>query len=207
MSKAGVCVLRISYRWICVKTCTQAQERTVGAVVSAAGCAVWTRIVWESVWPLSDMEETPGRVSMGFLSLEIACVSVGEMEVSHKKTKNLTVCFEHLAQPFVLCHNSSCCLQALTSSLINASIISGSHTLTSHNKNGSTLTWGFVCCREEVSLLERNKYKFSPLALPEELPALLHGEALPFVCSTTLISVKPRIPQELNCSCRCPNTA
>lgn len=31
-------------------------------------------------------------------------------------------------------------------------------------------------CREEVSVLERNKYKFSPLELPDELPALFHGE-------------------------------
>lgn len=36
-----------------------------------------------------------------------------------------------------------------------------------------------VSYREEVSLLERNKYKFSPLALPEDLPALFHGEMLP----------------------------
>lgn len=43
----------------------------------------------------------------------------------------------------------------------------------------------FVCCREEVSLLERNKYKFSPLALPEEMAVLFHGETLPFVCSNT----------------------
>lgn len=34
-------------------------------------------------------------------------------------------------------------------------------------------------------MLERNKYKFSPLGLPEELPALFHGETLPFACSTT----------------------
>lgn len=39
-----------------------------------------------------------------------------------------------------------------------------------------------MCYREEVSLLERNKYKFSPLALPEELPALFHGEKLLFSC-------------------------
>lgn len=38
-----------------------------------------------------------------------------------------------------------------------------------------------MCCREEVSLQERNKYKFSPLALPEELPALFNGETLPVI--------------------------
>lgn len=68
----------------------------------------------------------------------------------------------------------------------------------------SAVTWGFVCCREEVSLLERNKYKFSPLALPEELPALFHGETLPAASSTALITVRPRLQQESNCSRRCP---
>lgn len=69
----------------------------------------------------------------------------------------------------------------------------------------SAVTSGFVCCREEVSLLERNKYKFSPLGLPEELPALFHGETLPLVCSTTLISVRPHIPQDSDCSHHDPN--
>lgn len=45
-----------------------------------------------------------------------------------------------------------------------------------------------------MSLLERNKYKFSPLGLPEELPALFHGEPLLFNCCTSLISVKSHIP-------------
>uniref|UniRef100_A0A669D9I1 Neurobeachin-like protein 2 n=1 Tax=Oreochromis niloticus TaxID=8128 RepID=A0A669D9I1_ORENI len=55
----------------------------------------------------------------------------------------------------------------------------------------SVVQYGLVLCeslfdpyqtwrRRLVSLLERNKYKFSPLALPEELPALFHGETLPF---------------------------
>ncbi|XP_011603991.2 neurobeachin-like protein 2 isoform X2 [Takifugu rubripes] len=35
-------------------------------------------------------------------------------------------------------------------------------------------TWRRRLAGEEVSLLERNKYKFSPLGLPEELPALFH---------------------------------
>ncbi|XP_039972844.1 neurobeachin-like protein 2 isoform X3 [Xiphias gladius] len=35
-------------------------------------------------------------------------------------------------------------------------------------------TWRRRLAGEEVSLLERNKYKFSPLAVPEELPALFH---------------------------------
>ncbi|KAM9310767.1 neurobeachin-like protein 2 isoform 2-T2 [Pholidichthys leucotaenia] len=35
-------------------------------------------------------------------------------------------------------------------------------------------TWRRHLAGEEVSLLERNKYKFSPLVLPEELPALFH---------------------------------
>lgn len=51
-----------------------------------------------------------------------------------------------------------------------------------------------LSCREEVSLLERNKYKFSPLGLPEELPALFHGEPLLFKCCSSLISVKSHIP-------------
>lgn len=45
---------------------------------------------------------------------------------------------------------------------------------------GTLLTQGFsLCGREEVSALERSKYKFSPLPLPEELPALFHGEPPP----------------------------
>uniref|UniRef100_A0A3P8V3W9 Neurobeachin-like protein 2 n=1 Tax=Cynoglossus semilaevis TaxID=244447 RepID=A0A3P8V3W9_CYNSE len=40
-------------------------------------------------------------------------------------------------------------------------------------------TWRRRLAGEEVSLQERNKYKFSPLALPEELPALFNGETLP----------------------------
>ncbi|XP_022621350.1 neurobeachin-like protein 2 isoform X1 [Seriola dumerili] len=39
-------------------------------------------------------------------------------------------------------------------------------------------TWRRRLAGEEVSLLERNKYKFSPLALPEELPALFHESLL-----------------------------
>ncbi|XP_029359422.1 neurobeachin-like protein 2 isoform X2 [Echeneis naucrates] len=35
-------------------------------------------------------------------------------------------------------------------------------------------TWRRRLAGEEVSLLERNKYKFSPLPLPEELPTLFH---------------------------------
>ncbi|XP_056300146.1 neurobeachin-like protein 2 isoform X3 [Pseudoliparis swirei] len=45
-------------------------------------------------------------------------------------------------------------------------------------------TWRRRLAGEAVSLLERNKYKFSPLVLPEELPALFHeslqeGEQIP----------------------------
>uniref|UniRef100_A0A8C4ZPY9 Neurobeachin-like 2 n=1 Tax=Gadus morhua TaxID=8049 RepID=A0A8C4ZPY9_GADMO len=36
--------------------------------------------------------------------------------------------------------------------------------------------WRRCLAGYEVSLLERNKYKFRPLALPEELPTLFHGE-------------------------------
>uniref|UniRef100_A0A674B7R4 Neurobeachin-like protein 2 n=1 Tax=Salmo trutta TaxID=8032 RepID=A0A674B7R4_SALTR len=39
-------------------------------------------------------------------------------------------------------------------------------------------TWRRRLAGEEVSMAERSKYKFSPLPLPEELPALFHGEAL-----------------------------
>lgn len=59
--------------------------------------------------------------------------------------------------------------------------------------------WMVLSRREEVSLLERNKYKFSPLSLPEELPALFHGEPLPFNCCTSVISVKSHIPLESKC--------
>lgn len=59
---------------------------------------------------------------------------------------------------------------------------------------GQRSDWRVLSRREEVSLLERNKYKFSPLGLPEELPALFHGEPLLFNCCTSLISVKSHIP-------------
>uniref|UniRef100_A0A4W6DRB4 Neurobeachin-like protein 2 n=1 Tax=Lates calcarifer TaxID=8187 RepID=A0A4W6DRB4_LATCA len=49
--------------------------------------------------------------------------------------------------------------------------------------------------RLEVSLLERNKYKFSPLALPEELPALFHeslqeSEQIPELLTLRLVHLK-----------------
>uniref|UniRef100_M4AIB3 Neurobeachin-like protein 2 n=1 Tax=Xiphophorus maculatus TaxID=8083 RepID=M4AIB3_XIPMA len=53
-------------------------------------------------------------------------------------------------------------------------------------------TWRRRLAGEEVSLLERNKYKFSPLALPEELPPLFHGETLP----ASLIFVRPQKSQQ-----------
>uniref|UniRef100_A0A3B3CRJ3 Neurobeachin-like protein 2 n=1 Tax=Oryzias melastigma TaxID=30732 RepID=A0A3B3CRJ3_ORYME len=47
---------------------------------------------------------------------------------------------------------------------------------------------------EEVSLLERNKYKFSPLALPEELPALFHSlqdsEKIPELLTLRLVHLQ-----------------
>lgn len=51
-----------------------------------------------------------------------------------------------------------------------------------------TLTYVFF--REEVSMLERSKYKFSPLVLPEELPVLFHGtlhSPVYFLCHTCVL--------------------
>lgn len=56
-------------------------------------------------------------------------------------------------------------------------------------------TWRRRLAGEEVSLLERNKYKFSPLALPEELPALFHeslqdGEKIPELLTLRLVHLQ-----------------
>ncbi|XP_044063308.1 neurobeachin-like protein 2 isoform X3 [Siniperca chuatsi] len=56
-------------------------------------------------------------------------------------------------------------------------------------------TWRRRLAGEEVSLLERNKYKFSPLALPEELPALFHeslqeSEQIPELLTLRLIHLQ-----------------
>ncbi|XP_038567538.1 neurobeachin-like protein 2 isoform X2 [Micropterus salmoides] len=56
-------------------------------------------------------------------------------------------------------------------------------------------TWRRRLAGEEVSLLERNKYKFSPLALPEELPALFHeslrgSEQIPELLTLRLVHLK-----------------
>uniref|UniRef100_A0A7N5ZWP4 Neurobeachin-like protein 2 n=1 Tax=Anabas testudineus TaxID=64144 RepID=A0A7N5ZWP4_ANATE len=56
-------------------------------------------------------------------------------------------------------------------------------------------TWRRRLAGEEVSLLERNKYKFSPLALPEELPALFHeslqeSEKIPEVLTLRLVHLQ-----------------
>ncbi|KAK0134568.1 Neurobeachin-like protein 2 [Merluccius polli] len=48
-------------------------------------------------------------------------------------------------------------------------------------------TWRRCLAGEEVSLLERSKYKFCPLALPEELPVLFHGETCSLHSSTPLL--------------------
>ncbi|XP_058503253.1 neurobeachin-like protein 2 isoform X2 [Solea solea] len=56
-------------------------------------------------------------------------------------------------------------------------------------------TWRRRLAGEEVSLLERNKYKFSPLALPEVLPALFHGslqesEQIPEILTLRLVHLQ-----------------
>ncbi|XP_045900215.1 neurobeachin-like protein 2 isoform X4 [Micropterus dolomieu] len=56
-------------------------------------------------------------------------------------------------------------------------------------------TWRRRLAGEEVSLLERNKYKFSPLALPEELPALFHeslrgSEQIPELLTLRLVHLQ-----------------
>ncbi|XP_017281990.1 neurobeachin-like protein 2 isoform X2 [Kryptolebias marmoratus] len=56
-------------------------------------------------------------------------------------------------------------------------------------------TWRRRLAGEEVSLLERNKYKFSPLALPEELPALFHdslqdSEKIPELLALRLVHLQ-----------------
>uniref|UniRef100_A0A3P8SL52 Neurobeachin-like protein 2 n=1 Tax=Amphiprion percula TaxID=161767 RepID=A0A3P8SL52_AMPPE len=59
-------------------------------------------------------------------------------------------------------------------------------------------TWRRRLAGEEVSLLERNKYKFSPLALPEELPALFHeslqeSEQIPELLTLRLVHLQGAI--------------
>lgn len=59
-------------------------------------------------------------------------------------------------------------------------------------------TWRRRLAGEEVSLMERNKYKFSPLALPEELPALFHeslqdGENIPELLTLRLVHLQGAI--------------
>ncbi|XP_070767640.1 neurobeachin-like protein 2 [Enoplosus armatus] len=56
-------------------------------------------------------------------------------------------------------------------------------------------TWRRRLAGEEVSLLERNKYKFSPLALPEELSALFHeslkeSEQIPELLTLRLVHLQ-----------------
>lgn len=131
-------------------------------------------------------------------------VNVWEVEFSHTKTERLPYAFNIL--PNLLWCVTPCLVASKPwsqASLAPAVLVADAQWLGVMWVGVSAVTWGCMCCREEVSLLERNKYKFSPLALPEELPALFHGETLPFVRSTTLISVRPHIPQESHCSRRC----
>ncbi|KAM3872786.1 LOW QUALITY PROTEIN: neurobeachin-like protein 2 [Diretmus argenteus] len=56
-------------------------------------------------------------------------------------------------------------------------------------------TWRRHLAGEEVSLLERNKYKYSPLPLPEELPALFHeglqdSEQIPELLTLRLVHLQ-----------------
>ncbi|KAF7669441.1 hypothetical protein LDENG_00186230 [Lucifuga dentata] len=59
-------------------------------------------------------------------------------------------------------------------------------------------TWRRRLTGEEVSLLERSKYKFSPLPLPEELPALFHeslqdSDQIPEVLTLRLVHLQGAI--------------
>ena len=172
------------------------------AVLSAAGCAVWTCVVWESLWPLSDVEETPGRVSVRCVTLSawISCASVWVAEFSQTKTKRPSYAFNMLPNLLWCVTTPSLVGSKPWSRLVPAVLAAVADWLGVMWVGVSAVTWGFVFCREEVSLLERNKYKFSPLALPDELPALFHGETLPLICSTTPISVRPHKPQGSNWS-------
>lgn len=185
-----------------------AEDGTNGAVISAAGCAVWTRAVWESVWPLSNMEETSGRVSVHCFALSawLTCGNAWEVEFSQTETKRQSYAFNILPNlSWLVTHCLVACKPSSQASVVPAVLVAVTDWLGVMWLGVSAVMWGFVCCREEVSLLERNKYKFSPLGLPEELPALFHGETHPFVCSTTLISVRPHIPRDSDCSHHDPN--
>ena len=159
--------------------CT-AEDRWRRAVLTAAGCAVWTCAVWESLWPLSDVEETPGRVSVCYVTLSawISCVSVWVVEFSQTKTKRPSYTFNMLPN-LLWCVTTPSLVGSQPwsqASLVPPVLVAVTDWLGVMWVGVSAVTWGFVFCREEVSLLERNKYKFSPLALPDELPALFHGE-------------------------------
>uniref|UniRef100_A0A8B9RFD7 Neurobeachin-like protein 2 n=1 Tax=Astyanax mexicanus TaxID=7994 RepID=A0A8B9RFD7_ASTMX len=61
--------------------------------------------------------------------------------------------------------------------------------------------------RQEVSMLERSKYKFSPLSLPEELPAFFHGTLLtsdltPLTHKNGLLCITPNAVEDLMCVLR-----
>uniref|UniRef100_A0AAR2L756 Neurobeachin-like protein 2 n=1 Tax=Pygocentrus nattereri TaxID=42514 RepID=A0AAR2L756_PYGNA len=69
--------------------------------------------------------------------------------------------------------------------------------------------------RQEVSMLERSKYKFSPLGLPEELPAFFHGNRRPLSLMSLfqkngLLSITPNAVEDLMCVlrswCLCPTS-
>uniref|UniRef100_A0A8B9KL55 Neurobeachin-like protein 2 n=1 Tax=Astyanax mexicanus TaxID=7994 RepID=A0A8B9KL55_ASTMX len=68
-------------------------------------------------------------------------------------------------------------------------------------------TWRRRQAGEEVSMLERSKYKFSPLSLPEELPAFFHGTLLtsdltPLTHKNGLLCITPNAVEDLMCVLR-----
>lgn len=184
----------------CYCCCCAAEDGPRRPVVSAAGCAVRTCAVRESVWPLSDVEETPCRVSVCCyaLSARIACVNVWEVEFSQTKARRQSYVFNILHN---LLWSATPSLSAYKPSLSSINE-AASGWLGMMWASVCTLTWAFVRCREEVSLLERNKYKFSPLDLPEELQALFHGKTLPIIRSDQMSCAT-----DTTCSCRGTSTA
>lgn len=164
--------------------CCAAEDGPRRPVVSAAGCAVRTGAVRESVWPLSDVEETPGRVSVCCYAptARIVCVNVWEVEFSQTKARRQSYVFNVLHNLLWSATPSLSACKPFEPSLGSISEATGGW-LGVMWASVCTLTRAFVRCREEVSLLERNKYKFSPLDLPEELQALFHGTTLPIIRS------------------------
>lgn len=130
------------------------------------------------------------------LSYPSECDCVGGETPSHKVSK-IILWIRCLAQPSAMCNTSTCGSLRLENKPNFAPASISENRLLILRRDRMAMTQGFVFCREEVSLLERNKYKFSPLALPEELPALFHGETQP----ASLVFVRPHKSRQSKCFC------